>query len=258
MSVFEATSNAFHKHPALIIGAIVGIVAIGYVYSRSGGSAATAGSTTVQYSLGPSDAAVQAGAAIQIAQIQANATSAQTSAQYGALTSIAGINAGVATNASNNGVTEAQLADSVATSQQQYGYLATLSNNSLASHVSDNTTQLGLTQSNNQTELGVTQANDSASVQLQQANLNAQVSENGQNLNYDLNQQVVARNAALAGSEQSILANNNATYNSEIWSAIVSGQSPQTLQELQGAYNESVTAINAQVPTSGMWQAFAG
>lgn len=252
MSVFAATESAFHKHPALIIGGILGIVAIGYVYYHKSGTGTNAVGA-VQYSLGPSDAAIQAGSAIQIAQIAANAASAQTTAKYASDNTIAGVNATAYMNASNNGVTEAQISSTVAQSQQEYGYLATQSNNALASHVSDNTIELGINKDNTSANVQIQQAMYGSTTAIAQAGDTAQVAINANNNKTAIQGAIVGTNAALAGSIQSEIQLNNQAYNNEIWSSVQSGQTTATLDALR---QSMVNANTAAGLTSAQWQAF--
>jgi hypothetical protein len=77
--VVEATETAFRKHPVWVVGGFAGLVLVLYLFTKSSGSSSAP--ATIAYQVGPSDASVQAGTALQIAQVQANSAAFQASTQ---------------------------------------------------------------------------------------------------------------------------------------------------------------------------------
>jgi len=77
MSVIEATEQEFSAHPYIIGGSVAALVLIIYLSSRKSSGGQTA---SFSYNLGPSDANIQAGTQLAIAQLQAQQASAQTAA----------------------------------------------------------------------------------------------------------------------------------------------------------------------------------
>lgn len=99
--MFHKTWEWIKSHPLLLAGIFGGFVVLYLIYKVAGGG--SSGGDVVYQQSGPSDAAVQAGAALSVAQLQAGAASQQTSAQLSAVqnnnataVSIAGIQARVA------------------------------------------------------------------------------------------------------------------------------------------------------------------
>ena len=80
MSVINATVEQFKEHPALWGGGLLGIIVVGYLYTRKSGGGQVA---SFSYNVGPSDAQVQAGTAYQIATLNAQSNAVQ---QQNALT----------------------------------------------------------------------------------------------------------------------------------------------------------------------------
>jgi hypothetical protein len=98
--VFEHPIQSIKEHPYVAAGAVAGVVLLYVVYKAAGGGSSGAVATVGG---SPSDAAIQAGAAVQIAQIQGAQSSSNLQAQLAgheydtaATVTIAGLNADVA------------------------------------------------------------------------------------------------------------------------------------------------------------------
>lgn len=81
--MFHRTWEWIKTHPLMLAGIFGGFVILYLIYKVAGGGSSDG--TTVNYSqAGPSDATVQAGAAVSIAQLQGQAAATQTQAQLAA------------------------------------------------------------------------------------------------------------------------------------------------------------------------------
>jgi hypothetical protein len=173
MSVLEATEQEFSAHPWIIGGAVAALVILLMVTHKSSTTSTPAASFS--YNIGPSDAQVQAGTSLAIAQGADQTALAIANTQATTAAGQQSSTAGIMGNYFNY---------LTAAGQQQVALGTTQSNNALA---------LGLTQSNNALSLGTTQSNNS---------LAATANTNATNL-------TTAENAT--ATQQAIAANNNAT-----------------------------------------------
>lgn len=130
--VVTATVDQVKTHP-YIWGAIIFVVLVG-VYFLSGKSSSGGQTQAFNFSYGPSDAQVAAGTALQIAQVNANAQSAQIAQQTTTANEIAQTYFGYLTNNSANALTatQDQIAANVAINGQNVNsstYIAGLQSN---------------------------------------------------------------------------------------------------------------------------------
>lgn len=93
MEILQKAGHWIKEHPLAILGILGGLVVVYLLVNMSSGSG---GGTTVVQS-GPSDAAVQAGAAVQAAQIQAQGQVNQLNAELAAVNSNNAANIAIAT-----------------------------------------------------------------------------------------------------------------------------------------------------------------
>lgn len=103
-SVVEATTGVFKRHPAWIIGGLVGLVAVFYLLSR--GHASSPGSFS--YSIGPTDTQLKTQTALAIAQNQTTAQTAMATTQAGIYSNYFGY---LASAGQANNTTSVQLAN---------------------------------------------------------------------------------------------------------------------------------------------------
>lgn len=119
--VLSATTEQFEAHPYVWGGVLLGVVAVVYLYSKSGKT--TAAAQSFNFSYGPSDAQVVAGTQLQIAQVNANAQASMAASNNSAATTVAGDYYSYLTNASANtlSASQDQTAAAVAINGQNVG-----------------------------------------------------------------------------------------------------------------------------------------
>lgn len=157
--VIGSTMEEAKRHPYLIVGGFVAVVALLWVLSSSGGSSKAQNFT---FSYGPSDAQIAAGTAQQISTQQAQTAVSLANTQAATQTAVSQDYFGYLTNNSANllAATINTNATAATISGQNNNTAVIASNNALTGLINTNQTTLADDMNGNATQLAITTSHD--------------------------------------------------------------------------------------------------